>query len=143
VGWTCFSVVIFGNWNWSHKILSALSSQREKWVTSVNCHVELFGMHRFEDDLEWGQISERIRNDACIHHGIDSINPCPKDQCLETSLALFAKMLAEQQLMLEVLQCICDTCSGEFSAYHLTAICSVSSEATPMFNSDITWFCSG
>ncbi|CAB9531253.1 helicase PIF1 [Seminavis robusta] len=48
----------------------------KKWITSINCYIELFGRHRFEDDPEWGAILERIRNGNYTHHDIDAINEC-------------------------------------------------------------------
>jgi hypothetical protein len=45
-------------------------------VNSINCYIELHGLHRFKDDLEWGRILQRIRNDEYTQHDIDSINEC-------------------------------------------------------------------
>jgi hypothetical protein len=47
-----------------------------KWANSINCYIELKGLHRFKDDPEWGKILERIRNDQYTQHDIDSINEC-------------------------------------------------------------------
>ena len=48
----------------------------QKWSTSVNCYIELQGLHRFQDDLEWGLILQRIRRDTYTQHDIDAINEC-------------------------------------------------------------------
>ena len=48
----------------------------KKWANSINCHVELHGMHRFQDDMEWGHILRRIRDDQHTRHDIDAINRC-------------------------------------------------------------------
>ena len=41
---------------------------------SVNCFLELKGMHRFKDDLEWGMLLFRLRNGEMTHSDIDKIN---------------------------------------------------------------------
>jgi PIF1-like helicase/Helitron helicase-like domain at N-terminus len=46
------------------------------WVNSINCYIELQGMHRFKEDPEWGQILKRIRNDNHSRHDIEAINMC-------------------------------------------------------------------
>ena len=48
----------------------------KKWINSINCYVELHGMHRFSDDMEWGHILRRIRDDQHTSHDIDEINKC-------------------------------------------------------------------
>jgi hypothetical protein len=48
----------------------------KKWVNSINCYIELQGMHRFIEDPEWGRILKRIRNDEYTQHDIDEINKC-------------------------------------------------------------------
>ena len=48
----------------------------KKWVTSINSHVVLAGLHRFKDDPEWGEILKRIRNDEHTQHDIDAIDKC-------------------------------------------------------------------
>ena len=48
----------------------------KKWVNSINCYIELQGMHRFKEDPEWGRILKRIRNDEYTQHDIDEINKC-------------------------------------------------------------------
>ena len=56
-------------------LYSPLHADR-KWATSVNCYLELQGLHRFKDDPEWGRILRRIRNCTYTHHDIDAINEC-------------------------------------------------------------------
>jgi len=48
----------------------------KKWVTSINSHVVLAGLHWFKDDPEWGELLKRIRNDEYTLHGIDAIDKC-------------------------------------------------------------------
>lgn len=46
----------------------------QKWSDSINCYIELQGLHRFKEDLEWGLILQRIRRDSYTQHDIDAIN---------------------------------------------------------------------
>ena len=46
----------------------------KKWISAINCYVELLGLHRFSDDPEWGRILTRLRNDVYTQHDIDAIN---------------------------------------------------------------------
>ena len=46
----------------------------QKWSNSINCYIELKGLHRFKDDLEWGYILQRIRRNTYTQHDIDTIN---------------------------------------------------------------------
>ena len=48
----------------------------KKWINSINCYVELLGLHRFREDPEWGLILSRLRNDTYTQHDIDAINQC-------------------------------------------------------------------
>jgi hypothetical protein len=45
-------------------------------MNSINCYIELHGLHRFQEDPEWGKILQRIRNDEYTQHDIDAINEC-------------------------------------------------------------------
>lgn len=40
----------------------------------LNCFLELKGMHRFKDDLEWGKLLSRIRDGEATQQDIDTIN---------------------------------------------------------------------
>jgi hypothetical protein len=42
----------------------------------VNCFVELKGMHRFQDDRNWGCLLLRFRNGEVTRQDIDTINEC-------------------------------------------------------------------
>ena len=44
----------------------------------VNCFIELNGMHRFKDDLQWGKLLGKFRNGEITQQDICSIN----DRCL-------------------------------------------------------------
>ena len=56
------------------KPLYSPQPQHKKWVTAINCYVELKGLHRFSEDPEWGRILGRIRNDTYTSQDIDKIN---------------------------------------------------------------------
>jgi hypothetical protein len=42
----------------------------------ANCFVELKGMHRFQDDHNWGYLLLRFRNGEVTRQDIDTINEC-------------------------------------------------------------------
>jgi PIF1-like helicase len=46
------------------------------WINSITCYVQLHGLHRFQDDPEWGHILSRIRNGTSDQTDIDAINEC-------------------------------------------------------------------
>ena len=51
----------------------------KNWVNSINCYLELQGLHRFQSDPEWGMILRRIRNatpDTPTQQDLDAINAC-------------------------------------------------------------------
>jgi PIF1-like helicase/Helitron helicase-like domain at N-terminus len=58
------------------KALSSPFHGDKKWVQSINCYVELVGLHRFNEDPAWGRILSRIRNATSNQHDIDAINQC-------------------------------------------------------------------
>ena len=58
----------------SSKPLYTQRSSEKTWVNTINCYVELMGLHRFKDDPEWGQILRRLRTDTYTQHDIDRIN---------------------------------------------------------------------
>ena len=41
---------------------------------SINCFIELKGLHRFKQDLEWGKLLYRFRNGEVTEEDIDTIN---------------------------------------------------------------------
>ena len=41
-------------------LYSSFHSEK-KWISAINCYIELQGLHRFADDPEWGRILSRIR----------------------------------------------------------------------------------
>ena len=41
---------------------------------NINCFIELKGLHRFKEDLEWGKLLYRFRNGEVTKQGIDTIN---------------------------------------------------------------------
>ena len=41
---------------------------------NVNCFIELKGLHRFKEDLEWGKLLYRFRNGEVTETDITSIN---------------------------------------------------------------------
>ena len=45
-----------------------------KWSSSINCYLELKGLFRFKDDLEWGKLLGRMRDDKITTHDIMTIN---------------------------------------------------------------------
>ena len=44
------------------------------WQDSMNAHIELMGLHRCKNDLEWGHILHRMRNGELTHDDINKIN---------------------------------------------------------------------
>ena len=46
----------------------------ELWQGSINCFIELKGMHRFKDDLEWGYILRRLRERKPTKADLQEIN---------------------------------------------------------------------
>ncbi|MGL5935925.1 MAG: AAA family ATPase, partial [Cetobacterium sp.] len=44
------------------------------WVNSINCYIQLHGLHRFKEDPEWGRILSRIRMGTSDQTDIDAIN---------------------------------------------------------------------
>jgi PIF1-like helicase len=58
------------------KSLYSPDARHKKWVNSINCYVELQGLHRFKDDPAWGEILGRIRQGSHTPHDIDAINEC-------------------------------------------------------------------
>ena len=51
----------------------------KNWVNSINCYLELQGLHRFQSDPEWGMILRRIRNatpPTPTQQDLDAINAC-------------------------------------------------------------------
>ena len=47
-----------------------------EWHGMINCYLELNGLHRFKNDLEWGRIMMRFRSGLLTHEDIDKINKC-------------------------------------------------------------------
>ena len=41
---------------------------------NINCFIELKGLHRFKQDLEWGKLLYRFRNGEVTEEDIDTIN---------------------------------------------------------------------
>ena len=56
-------------------LYSARHTER-KWLNSINCYIELQGLHRFREDPEWGMILRRIRNAKPKSSDIEAINDC-------------------------------------------------------------------
>lgn len=46
------------------------------WVNSITRYIELHGLHRYQEDPQWGQILARIRNGTSDHTDIHEINQC-------------------------------------------------------------------
>ena len=44
------------------------------WSNNLNCHIELQGLHRFDNDKEWGRILSRLRKNSHSVDDIDRIN---------------------------------------------------------------------
>ena len=40
----------------------------------MNCYIELHGMHRFQNDREWGMLLLHFRNGEVMLHDIELIN---------------------------------------------------------------------
>ena len=56
---------------------SPLYSRRSEdrfWSNSINCYIELKGLHRYKDDQEWGRILSRLRKNCHSVADIDKIN---------------------------------------------------------------------
>ena len=50
---------------------------------TVNCFIELKGLHRFKQDLEWGKLLYRFRNGEVTEEDIDTINSRVVDENTE------------------------------------------------------------
>ena len=50
---------------------------------SINCFIELKGLHRFKQDLEWGKLLYRFQNGEVIEEDIDNINSQVVDENTE------------------------------------------------------------
>ena len=48
----------------------------KKWVNSINCYIELRGLHRFREDPEWGMILRRLRDASHTQNDLHAINAC-------------------------------------------------------------------
>ena len=46
----------------------------KQWQNSINAYIELMGMHRFKDDLQWGHILRRMRAGKITTADINEIN---------------------------------------------------------------------
>ena len=46
----------------------------QRFIDWVNCYIELDGMHRFTDDIEWGRLLMRFRNGTVTVQDIQRIN---------------------------------------------------------------------
>ena len=46
----------------------------ELWQGSINCFIELKGMHRFKNDPEWGLILKRMREGIPTKNDLKEIN---------------------------------------------------------------------
>lgn len=47
---------------------------RQLWQGSINCYIELKGLHRFEDDKEWGLLLRRLREGRPTREDLIEIN---------------------------------------------------------------------
>jgi hypothetical protein len=56
--------------------LSSPALGDKQWVNCINCYVQLSGLHRFQEDPEWGAILSRIRNGNPTSQDIVAINKC-------------------------------------------------------------------
>lgn len=56
-----------------HPLYTQRHSEK-KWANSINCYVELLGLHRFKDDPAWGRLLRRLRTNTYTQHDIDEIN---------------------------------------------------------------------
>ena len=55
-------------------LYDARGRAKKLWQNAINCYIELKGMHRFKDDLEWGYILRRLREGNPTKADLQEIN---------------------------------------------------------------------
>ena len=62
------------NYDSDGPLYNARGRARQLWQNAINCYIELKGMHRFKDDLEWGYILRRLREGNPTKVDLQEIN---------------------------------------------------------------------
>ena len=62
------------NYDSDGPLYNARGRARQLWQNAINCYIELKGMHRFKDDLEWGYILRRLREGNPTKADLQEIN---------------------------------------------------------------------